>query len=59
MAQNCRGGCACGAIHYERDADPIIMLNCHCRDCQQANGAAYAAIVPPSLLQKGLAGHHS
>jgi hypothetical protein len=45
MAQKLSGGCACGAIHYECNADPIIMLNCHCRDCQQANGAAYAAIV--------------
>ncbi len=45
MAQQLSGGCACGAIHYECNVDPIIMLNCHCRDCQQASGSAYAAIV--------------
>jgi len=45
MAQKLSGGCACGAIHYECSADPLRMLNCHCRDCQQASGSAYAAIV--------------
>src|SRR5438876_12400822 len=45
MAQKFSGGCACGAIHYECNVDPVIMLNCHCRDCQQASGSAYAAIV--------------
>lgn len=42
---NLSGGCACGAIHYEVQAEPVVMLNCHCRDCQQASGSAYAAIV--------------
>src|SRR6476620_10739064 len=46
-------GCACGAIHYECSADPVRMLNCHCRDCQQASGSAYAAIVvvPKAAVQ--------
>lgn len=39
------GGCACGAIRYETAADPVLMLNCHCRDCQRASGSAYAALV--------------
>jgi hypothetical protein len=45
MPQILSGGCACGDIHYECNADPVLMLNCHCRDCQQASGSAYAAIV--------------
>jgi hypothetical protein len=45
MAQELSGGCACGAIRYETAADPVVMLNCHCRDCQKAGGSAYAAIV--------------
>lgn len=45
MSKKLSGGCACGAIRYECDADPVVMLNCHCRDCQQASGGAYAAIV--------------
>jgi hypothetical protein len=45
MAQKISGGCACGAIRYECNADPVVMLNCHCRDCQRASGSAYAAVV--------------
>jgi len=45
MVQKLSGGCACGAVHYDCNAEPAIMLNCHCRDCQRANGSAYAAIV--------------
>jgi hypothetical protein len=45
MGQKLSGGCACGGIRYETEADPVLMLNCHCRDCQKASGSAYAAIV--------------
>ena len=39
------GGCACGAIRYECSAEPLLPLNCHCRDCQRASGSAYAAVL--------------
>jgi hypothetical protein len=39
------GGCMCGAIRYECSAAPIFMGNCHCRDCQQATGTAFAAAI--------------
>ena len=39
------GGCACGTIRYECNADPIVMFNCHCRDCQHVSGGPYAAVV--------------
>jgi hypothetical protein len=45
MGQKIAGGCACGAIRYETAADPIVMVNCHCRDCQRAVGTAYAAVM--------------
>jgi hypothetical protein len=45
MIRRPSGGRACGAIHYDCDADPVAMFNCHCRDCQRASGSAYAAIV--------------
>jgi hypothetical protein len=35
----------CGAVRYEYAADPLFMGNCHCRDCQQASGGAYAAAI--------------
>lgn len=39
------GGCACGAIRYAYTAEPLLALNCHCRDCQRASGTAFAAIL--------------
>jgi hypothetical protein len=39
------GGCACGAIRYQCEAEPLLTLNCHCRDCQRASGTAFAAII--------------
>ena len=35
----------CGAVRYECTADPMFMRNCHCRDCQCANGGAYTPAI--------------
>ncbi|PYK62656.1 MAG: aldehyde-activating protein, partial [Verrucomicrobia bacterium] len=39
------GGCTCGAIRYECTAEPIVMFNCHCRDCQRGSGGPYTGVV--------------
>jgi hypothetical protein len=39
------GGCACGAIRFSCEAEPAMMVKCHCRDCQRASGSGYAAVV--------------
>jgi len=39
------GGCACGAIRYESAAEPVLMLHCHCRDCQRASGGPFSSYV--------------
>lgn len=47
MSQNPKitGTCNCGSVHYESMAEPLVMLNCHCRDCQQTTGGSHAAWV--------------
>ncbi len=46
MAQNLTGGCACGAIRYECNAEnPLIADHCYCRDCQRSSGAAMASLL--------------
>ena len=39
------GGCACGEIRYECTAEPMMMLNCHCRDCQRSSGGPFSSFV--------------
>jgi hypothetical protein len=39
------GGCACDAIRYESTAEPVLMLHCHCRDCQRSSGGPFSSFV--------------
>jgi hypothetical protein len=39
------GGCHCGAITFEADADPEKVGLCHCTDCQTLSGSPYVAFV--------------
>lgn len=39
------GGCACGAVRYRCDAEPIGMLKCHCRDCQRISGSPHVCAI--------------
>ncbi|GAA0581208.1 GFA family protein [Rhizomicrobium electricum] len=40
-----QGGCRCGAVRYEVTAEPIAVVDCHCRDCQYSSGTGFATIV--------------
>jgi hypothetical protein len=53
MGATMTGGCICGAIRYETEDDPVIMVNCHCRDCQRAGGGGFApfVIVPKATVK--------
>jgi hypothetical protein len=42
---NFTGGCVFGAIRYEVTTKPIMMFNCHCRDCQRTTGSAFTPVV--------------
>ena len=48
-----QGGCVCKAVRYEVSADPLAVMNCHCRACQYASGGGYttAVVVPPGSLK--------
>lgn len=39
------GGCGCRAIRYSFVGDPILALNCHCRDCQHASGSGFGPFI--------------
>ena len=39
------GGCLCGAIRYEFDADPETVYICHCTDCQKISASAFGISV--------------
>ena len=39
------GGCACGAVRYEVDAEPFRAFYCQCRACQRATGTGHASVI--------------
>jgi hypothetical protein len=43
----------CKAVRYEVSAEPMAVMNCHCRDCQYASGGGYstAVVVPRGTLK--------
>jgi hypothetical protein len=47
------GGCACGEIRYECTSAPVMMVHCHCRDCQRASGGPFSSfvIVPAAAFE--------
>ena len=46
------GGCLCGHIRYKCSSDPLTTVKCHCRECQKAHSAPYAALacMPPGSV---------
>ena len=50
------GGCLCGAVRYESNAEPLGTAICHCTHCQKVSGSAFSVnvVVPaPSLTWQG------
>ena len=44
------GGCLCGSVRYESEAEAVLTTVCHCRDCQKQTGSAFSVLV---VLPKG------
>jgi len=36
------GSCLCGAVHYECNAAPEFIGQCHCEDCRKTSGTDHA-----------------
>ena len=34
------GGCYCGSLRYTIEGDPMMKLQCHCRECQYISGGS-------------------
>jgi hypothetical protein len=39
------GSCLCGSVKYSIDDDLKFVVNCHCRFCSKAHGAAFATLL--------------
>ena len=37
------GGCACGAIRYSIEGEPLFSNHCQCRDCQRESGSGHGS----------------
>ena len=43
MAKSYIGGCACGAVRYATNSDPVFQNHCQCRDCQTRSGTGHGS----------------
>ena len=53
------GGCACGAVRYEITGEPIVMVDCQCRQCQRESGTGHASHVTFKAAEVKLSGEAS
>ena len=46
------GGCNCGGVRYAVDAKPVVVAQCHCRNCQRQSGSAFSVnlMVPAAAV---------
>jgi hypothetical protein len=55
------GGCLCGQVHYEIDADPIVGLQCQCGNCRKRSGGghtSFAVFPKASVTMTGPVKYH-
>ena len=39
------GGCACGAVHYEISAEPMMTGHCQCDKCRHLSGSGHSDLM--------------
>jgi hypothetical protein len=45
MTHRYTGGCACGAIRYEKPGDTVAELHCQCQHCQKRSGTGHSTFL--------------
>jgi hypothetical protein len=45
MTEAHSGRCACGAVHYRVQGQPVVSTVCHCKYCQRRLASAFAILV--------------
>ena len=43
MSDAYTGGCACGAVRYEIEGEPMVMGDCQCLTCQKKSGTGHGS----------------
>lgn len=41
MSSTFSGGCLCGSVRYESQAEPMVVGHCHCVDCRKSSGTGH------------------
>ena len=40
-----QGSCLCGSVRFQIDSDLKAVVNCHCKFCHKAHGAAFTTLL--------------
>lgn len=41
MTKQMTGRCQCGDVQYKITGEPVMLMVCHCQDCQKQSGSAF------------------
>jgi hypothetical protein len=52
MSKSYIGGCACGAVRYEIDDEPMVMGDCQCITCQKKSGTGHGSYLTFASQEK-------
>ena len=52
MSEGFVGGCLCGAVRYDSQADRVVAGHCHCEDCRRSSGTGHGSnlLVPKDAV---------
>ncbi|MFQ5626035.1 MAG: GFA family protein [Methyloligellaceae bacterium] len=56
------GHCQCGNVSYEIDAEPMMVVKCHCLECQRSAGTGHVVAIAfpePAVKASGETSKHN